>query len=120
MQYTVAFDAPAGQDLSFGLVFIPHCAWKKGETILWESDGALGLGYTRGAILELLLLTEMQPRTRCCLVAAHSDGGGTQHDLYALLADLEEAGFMPAVMVCEASGPAFLVQEEPEPLSSGD
>jgi endonuclease III len=96
MHFTVVFEGPESEDLSFGLVFLPVPVWVLGDREL------LNLHPERpqlqpGAVRRLLALPEVAqrpiPTGTTATVVVHPTGDGTEDDLNTLEQDLRDAGF---------------------------
>jgi hypothetical protein len=105
MHFTIVFDSQEGYDLTAGLVFKPTPVWVSGgeDLIVLRRDHA---GYERGDAGRLLAHQAMHrpfaPESQGVVVVVHESGYGTQHDLDALIADLEGEGYAVTTVPCGA------------------
>ena len=103
MHFTIVFDAHESYDLTAGLVFKPTPVWASGgaDLIMLRSTHA---GYERGDARRLLDHPAMQREfpmdSNNVVVVIHESGYGTQRDLDALVADLEDEGFAVTTAPC--------------------
>jgi len=103
MHFTIVFDSQEGYELTAGLVFKPTPVWVSGDKdlIVLRSDHA---GYERGDARRLLdhpaMQREFPLESKGVVVVVHDSGYGTQHDLDALIADLEGEGYAVTSVPC--------------------
>lgn len=96
MHFTVVFDSQERLALAFGLVFKPTPVWVADEEdlIVLRSVHA---SFERGDLQPLLdhpmMKRDLLMASRSAIVVVHDSGYGTEHDLAALVADLEAADF---------------------------
>jgi hypothetical protein len=108
MRFTLNFadDVMEGQDLSYGLVFVPTPVWVRGADRVAVPD-ATQPGYQTGH-LESLLVADPKIRAlgqnRRATILVHQVGYGTREDLGLLVQDLEKGGFAVEVVAGAGEG----------------